>query len=273
MAKTTEPAASPTNQLRSRRVLSLTCIGAVAALVPGCALLAYLLPAFAQAPRIGGARLGPGETRPELPEFAPEQPPEFELPPLPRPPPEREQRPSTGARVFVREFRLTGNTVFSDQELAAVLEPYTGRAIATEELLDARDAVTRLYIERGYVSSGAVIPDQDVVGGVIEIRIVERVRSGAGRAHRRCAARHRAPGASPARCRGHGRARASPPARCCRRGAVDQGDALGIEQLEGEPHALGRVLDSGERVGDVAEQVLAAAQHPRPVSRHRAPRP
>ena len=41
---------------------------------------------------------------------------------------------------------------------------------------------------------------------------------------------------------------------------VDQRDALGIEQLEGEPHPLGRVLDAGEGIGDVAEQVLAAAQ-------------
>ena len=41
---------------------------------------------------------------------------------------------------------------------------------------------------------------------------------------------------------------------------VDQRHALGIEQLEGEPHPLGRILDAGEGVGDVGEQVLAAAQ-------------
>ena len=41
---------------------------------------------------------------------------------------------------------------------------------------------------------------------------------------------------------------------------VDERHAFGIEQLEGKPHPLGRVLDAGEGVGDVAEQVLAAAQ-------------
>ena len=41
---------------------------------------------------------------------------------------------------------------------------------------------------------------------------------------------------------------------------VDERHALGIEQLEGEPHPLGRILDAGEGVGDVGEQVLAAAQ-------------
>ncbi len=41
---------------------------------------------------------------------------------------------------------------------------------------------------------------------------------------------------------------------------VDQRHALGIEQLEGEPHALGRVLDPGEGIGDVRQQVLAPAE-------------
>ena len=41
---------------------------------------------------------------------------------------------------------------------------------------------------------------------------------------------------------------------------VDQRHAFGIEQLEGKPHPLGRILDAGEGVGDVGEQVLAAAQ-------------
>ena len=41
---------------------------------------------------------------------------------------------------------------------------------------------------------------------------------------------------------------------------VDQRHAFGIEQLEGEPNPLGRILDAGEGVGDVSQQVLAAAQ-------------
>jgi hypothetical protein len=41
---------------------------------------------------------------------------------------------------------------------------------------------------------------------------------------------------------------------------VDQRHAFGIEQLERKPHPLGRILDPGEGVGDIAEQVLAPAQ-------------
>ena len=41
---------------------------------------------------------------------------------------------------------------------------------------------------------------------------------------------------------------------------VDERHALRIEQLERKPHALGRVLDPGEGVSDIREQVLASAQ-------------
>jgi hemolysin activation/secretion protein len=129
-------------------------------------------PVFAQiAPPGRLGEPGPEATRPALPEFAPEEAPEFELPPVP-PAPER-GRLSTGVRVLVREILITGNTVFSDQELAEVVRPYVGRALSTEDLLALRDALTRYYVERGYVNSGAVIPDQVVEEGVIEIAIVE----------------------------------------------------------------------------------------------------
>jgi hypothetical protein len=41
---------------------------------------------------------------------------------------------------------------------------------------------------------------------------------------------------------------------------IHQRHAFGVEQLEGEPHPLGRILDPGERIRDISEQVLAAAQ-------------
>jgi hypothetical protein len=41
---------------------------------------------------------------------------------------------------------------------------------------------------------------------------------------------------------------------------VDQRDAFGVEQLEGESHPLGGILDARKGIGDVGEQVLAAAQ-------------
>jgi len=100
-----------------------------------------------------------------------EPPPELVLPPIP-PPPGRAPE-AAGERVRVSSFRFEGNTVFSDAELAEVVAPWTGREITSAELRAARDAVTRHYIDAGYVSSGAVLPDQQMQNGVVLVQVVE----------------------------------------------------------------------------------------------------
>lgn len=107
-----------------------------------------------------------------LEEPAPVPPPTPVLPPLPLPPPER-ARQLPLIRVFVREITVVGNTVFPAQDLTALTAPYTNRELTTEDLEALRIAVTRYYIDKGYVNSGAVIPDQQVTDGVIELRIIE----------------------------------------------------------------------------------------------------
>ncbi len=76
-------------------------------------------------------------------------------------------------RVFVHDIHVTGSTVFSDTELAEVTAPYRNRELTTEDLEKVRLALTLLYVNRGYLTSGAVIPDQDVTFGTIIIQIVE----------------------------------------------------------------------------------------------------
>ena len=52
----------------------------------------------------------------------PQKKPGFVLPPAPKPDSEAKQLPST-LKIFVRQFRLTGNTVFSHAELAPLTAP------------------------------------------------------------------------------------------------------------------------------------------------------
>ncbi|MGH8502908.1 MAG: ShlB/FhaC/HecB family hemolysin secretion/activation protein [Gammaproteobacteria bacterium] len=73
----------------------------------------------------------------------------------------------------MRQFKFTGNSVFSDAELAKVTAPFEGRVITAEELEEVRYRLTVYYVNRGYINSGAVIPDQEVVDGIITMRIVE----------------------------------------------------------------------------------------------------
>jgi hemolysin activation/secretion protein len=80
---------------------------------------------------------------------------------------------SSQVNLVVREFRFTGNTVFTSDQLRQAIAGYIGKTITTEDLEDARIALTRFYVDRGYISSGAVLPDQVVSNGVVTFQIVE----------------------------------------------------------------------------------------------------
>ncbi|HWG96070.1 MAG TPA: POTRA domain-containing protein, partial [Nitrospira sp.] len=137
-------------------------------------------PLFAQVlPPIFDPTLRSGEPRAPLKkEFKPPTPPPgLTLPPVPAPPEGDVQKELGQVRVFVNAIQVTGNTVFPDSEIKAVTTPYENRTLTTEDLERLRLALTLLYINNGYITSGAVIPDQDVKDGVIQIQIIEGMLS------------------------------------------------------------------------------------------------
>src|SRR6266513_2502792 len=76
-------------------------------------------------------------------------------------------------RGVVKEFRFVGNHVFSSATLGKVVEKYKNREINAEDLEQARQDLTLIYINKGYVNSGAVLPDQDGKNGIITFQLVE----------------------------------------------------------------------------------------------------
>jgi hemolysin activation/secretion protein len=107
-------------------------------------------------------------------EFKPPTPVPLPTLPVVPIPPEGEGKKQLGQiQVFVRDIHVTGSTVFSDTELAEVTALYKNRILTTEDLERLRLALTLLYVNKGYITSGAIIPDQDVDFGVITIQIVE----------------------------------------------------------------------------------------------------
>ena len=73
----------------------------------------------------------------------------------------------------MRRFEIRGNTAFSNAELAKITAPYENRSLSAEELQEVRQQLTLYYIQRGYLNSGAIIPEQDLRTGVVQIEIVE----------------------------------------------------------------------------------------------------
>jgi len=108
--------------------------------------------------------------RPPLPDFQQDSEPEIMLPPLSPPP---QEKLSSHTRLYVERIELTGNTVFLETELSSITAGYEGREISPEELQALRHELTLYYVNRGYINSGAVIPDQQVKDGVVNIHIVE----------------------------------------------------------------------------------------------------
>lgn len=103
----------------------------------------------------------------------PTPPPSPVLPPI-SPVPEGEvEKRFPGVRVFVHDIHVIGSTVFSDEDIDRVIAPFRGRTITTQDLERLRLALTLLYVSGGYITSGAIIPDQDVTFGVITVQIIE----------------------------------------------------------------------------------------------------
>ncbi|NER97195.1 MAG: ShlB/FhaC/HecB family hemolysin secretion/activation protein [Symploca sp. SIO1B1] len=95
--------------------------------------------------------------------------PQLEIPPN-SPQPILEENPG---EIIIEQFKVVGSTVFSAEELAAVLEPFTKQAISFTELLQAQEAITELYRDQGYITSGAFIPPQSLQEDTITIQVVE----------------------------------------------------------------------------------------------------
>lgn len=92
---------------------------------------------------------------------------------LPSPPPPEKDRLSGKVEVEVNSIKVTGNKAFSEKQLRKVTKPFEGRLISSEDLFKLRNELTYHYANSGFINSGAVIPDQEVVDGIIEIKIIE----------------------------------------------------------------------------------------------------
>lgn len=100
-------------------------------------------------------------------------PAELLQPPAGSPPAVEETPGNVPATIRVTRFEVIGSTVFSSKDFAKITEPYTQRPISLADLFEVRSKITELYVSRGYVTSGAYIPPQQLQEGTVKIRVVE----------------------------------------------------------------------------------------------------
>lgn len=79
--------------------------------------------------------------------------------------------------VLVREFQFSGNAVISSTELQAMSAVYLGKRTTYADLEELRTRISRLYAERGYLNSGAVLivaeGSEPFPSGIVSIRLIE----------------------------------------------------------------------------------------------------
>jgi hemolysin activation/secretion protein len=101
--------------------------------------------------------------------------------PLPKIEPQQPQKEveTSGVRVKVSGFTFTGNTVFSGEELTALMSGFVGKELTLAELNAAAATITNAYRAKGYFLASANIPPQTIkTDAPIIIEIVEGILEG-----------------------------------------------------------------------------------------------
>ncbi|ADL00987.1 Polypeptide-transport-associated domain protein ShlB-type [Brevundimonas subvibrioides ATCC 15264] len=78
-----------------------------------------------------------------------------------------------GARVHVSAVRVTGVTLFAEQDLAALTGISPGSDLTLAELRNGAAEITDFYNDKGYFLARAYLPAQEISGGLVTIAVTE----------------------------------------------------------------------------------------------------
>lgn len=143
-------------------------------LISGLVIVANY-PAFAQdIPTITNDRTNPNLDR--FPQILPAPEPlspEDTLPIFPIPNIDNLPNEAPEVNLSVRKIDVVGSTVLSQDDIAAITKPFELRNVTLKELVNVANNITKLYINRGYITSRAIVIDQTITDGIFKILVIE----------------------------------------------------------------------------------------------------
>jgi len=74
---------------------------------------------------------------------------------------------------FVKKIEVVGNTVLSSEEIISITQPLEQKNVTLKQLGEVADKITQLYLDKGYITSRAVLADQKVTDGIVTIAAIE----------------------------------------------------------------------------------------------------
>jgi hemolysin activation/secretion protein len=103
--------------------------------------------------------------------------------PEPLPPEETEQIPTTtpetpvvdpdSPKITIKTIEVIDSSIFDTQDFNSIIQPLSDRTVTLTELQEVADQITQMYLERGYLTSRAVIVEESLTTENIIIRIIE----------------------------------------------------------------------------------------------------
>lgn len=70
-------------------------------------------------------------------------------------------------------YEISGNQLFSKEQLERLVRPFTGPAQSVADIRDAQRTIEGIYRAAGYGTVRAITPEQELTGGKVRIEIVE----------------------------------------------------------------------------------------------------
>lgn len=72
--------------------------------------------------------------------------------------------------IALRGIEIDNGSILSDAEVGAVAAGFVNRNVSIEELEELRRRLSLLYFDKGYVNSGLVLPDQQILDSTVRFR-------------------------------------------------------------------------------------------------------
>ena len=73
----------------------------------------------------------------------------------------------------VDRIEVEGSTRFKPADFAPLTAPFIGKNLTFADLLQVRSAITKLYVDQGYTTTGAMLSPQTINNGVVKVQVVE----------------------------------------------------------------------------------------------------
>lgn len=129
-----------------------------------------------------GLSIGIAHAGPVLPEPAniPKAEPRKDFPQIKDPGIEDKARPAMqqslseeAILIQVDSFTFSGNSSITSNQLASLLQHFTGRQLSMRDLNQAVDLVTLHYRQKGFLLAQAYLPEQEISNNAVEIAVIE----------------------------------------------------------------------------------------------------